>query len=78
MMSVTMEQAVRRLRDLLDQHDGYVAIELIEEDDDFAESREIVSAAARALATESEITTGEETHPDEHWFPYSFLMRSSP
>ena len=76
-MAVTMEQATRRLHDLLDRHDNYVPIELIEDDEDFAESREVVSAAARALATESDILAGEETHPHEHWFPYSFLMRSS-
>jgi hypothetical protein len=72
-----MEQATQRLRDLLAKHDDYVPIELIEDDEDFAESREIVSAAARALATESDVITGEETHPHEHWFPYSFLMRES-
>jgi hypothetical protein len=74
-MAITMEQATQRLRDLLDKHDDYVPIELIEDDEDFAESRDIVSAAARALATESDLITGEETHPHEHWFPYSFLMR---
>jgi hypothetical protein len=51
---------------------------LIEDDDDFAESREVVTAAARALSTESDIATGEETDLHEHWFPHSFLMRSSP
>jgi hypothetical protein len=76
-MPITMEQATQRLRDLLDKHDDYVPIELIEDDEDFAESRDVVSAAARALATESDVITGEETHPHEHWFPYSFLMRES-
>jgi len=76
-MPITMEQASQRLRDLLDKHDDYVPIELIEDDEDFAESRDVVSAAARALATESDVITGEETHPHEHWFPYSFLMRES-
>jgi hypothetical protein len=76
-MPITTEQATQRLRDLLDRHDDYVPIELIEDDEDFAENRETVSAAARALATEPDVITGEETHPHEHWFPYSFLMRSS-
>jgi hypothetical protein len=75
-MAVMLEQATRRLLGLLDNHEDYVPIELIEEDEDFAESREVVTAAARALATESDIVTGEETHLHEHWFPYSFLMRS--
>lgn len=77
-MVMTMEQATQRLLDLLDRHDDYVPIELIEDDEDFAESRDTVVAAARALAAESNVLTGEETHPHEHWFPYSFLMRSSP
>jgi hypothetical protein len=76
-MPISLEQATQRLVDLLDRHDDYVPIELIEDDEDFAESREIVSAAARALATEADVITGEETHPHEHWFPYSFLMRES-
>jgi hypothetical protein len=76
-MPITMEQATQRLRDLLDQDEGYVPIEMIEDDEDFAESRAVVTAAARALSTESDVITGEETHPHEHWFPYSFLMRSS-
>jgi hypothetical protein len=74
-MPITMQQATQRLRDLLDKHDDYVPIELIENDEDFAERRDVVSAAARALATESDVIAGEETHPHEHWFPYSFLMR---
>lgn len=76
-MPITMAQATQRLLDLLDRHDDYVPIELIEDDEDFAESREVVTAAARALATESDVLTREETHPHEHWFPFSFLMRSS-
>jgi hypothetical protein len=76
-MAITMEQARQRLLDLLAQHDGYVPIEMIEDDEDFAENRETVSAAARALVTDPDIIGGQETHPDEHWFPYSFLMRST-
>ena len=76
-MSLTTEQVTQRLLDLLDRHNDYVPIELIEDDEDFAESREVVLAAARALATRPDVIVGEETHPHEHWFPYSFLMRSS-
>jgi hypothetical protein len=76
-MPITMEQATQRLLDLLDRHDDYVPIELIEDNEDFAESREVVVAAAEALASQPEVITGEETHPHEHWFPYSFLMRES-
>jgi hypothetical protein len=76
-MAFTLEQAVQRLLDLLDRHDGYVPIAMIEDDEELSESRETVSAAARALATEPDIIAGEEVHPHEHWFPYSFLMRSA-
>jgi hypothetical protein len=76
-MAITEDQATQRLLDLLDRHDNYVPIELIEDDEDFAESREVVLAAAQTLASQSDVITGEETHPHEHWFPYSFLMRSS-
>jgi len=54
-MALTMEQATQRLLDLLDHHDGYIAIERIEDDEEFAEHREIVSAAARALTTDPNI-----------------------
>ena len=74
---MTVEQAKQRLLDLLDQHDGYVPIEMIEDDEEFAEHRDIVSAAARALTTNPNIVGGEETHPHKRWFPYSFLMRES-
>jgi hypothetical protein len=62
-MTITMEQATQLLRDLLDRHEGYIPNELIEDNEDFAESREIVTAAACALSTESDVITGEETHP---------------
>jgi hypothetical protein len=74
---ITQEQATQRLLDLLDQHDDYVPIEMIEDDEDFAESRDVVVAAAEALAAQPYVITGEETHPHEHWFPYSFLMRGT-
>jgi hypothetical protein len=76
-MTITMEQATQRLLDLLDQQHGYLTIDQIEDDEMFAENREIVSAAARALVTDPEVLGGEETDAVEHWFPYSFLMRSA-
>jgi hypothetical protein len=72
---VTVDEAKQRLLGLLDQHDGYLPIEVIEDDEDFAEHRDIVSAAARALTTDPNVIGGEETHRHEHWFPYSFLTR---
>ena len=76
-MALTMEQATQRLLDLLARHDGYLSIEQIEDDETLAENRDVVSAAARALMTDPGIDGGEETHRHEHWFPYSFLMRSA-
>jgi hypothetical protein len=76
-MTFTVEQATQRLLDLLDRHDGYLDIERIEDDEVFAENRDVVSAAARALLTDPTMLSGEETHLHEHWFPYSFLLRST-
>ena len=70
-----MEQAKQRLLALIEQHGGYVAVALIEADKQLAANREVASAAAHELATETEITAGEETDKPPHWFPYSFLMR---
>jgi hypothetical protein len=53
---------------------GYVGAAIIEADRELAENQAVVSAAAHALATEPDITTGEETD-SRAWFPYSFLMR---
>ena len=72
---MTVEQAKQRLLALIEQHGGYVAVAIIEADKGLAANREVASAAAHELATEPEITAGEETDKPPHWFPYSFLMR---
>lgn len=72
---MTLEEARQRLLSLIEQHDGYVSVAIIEADKQLAANREVASAAARELATEPEITAGEETDRPLHWFPYSFLMR---
>jgi hypothetical protein len=71
---VTVEQARQQLLILLDESGGYLTASTIEADRRLAENREVVSAAARMLATEPEIKTGEETDVQD-WFPYSFLSR---
>jgi hypothetical protein len=71
---VTVEQARQRLLELIDQHGAYVGAAMIEADRELAANREVVSAAAHALATEPGIITGEKTDSRD-WFPYSFLMR---
>jgi hypothetical protein len=60
---------------LIDQHGGYVGAAIIEADKELGRNREVVSAAARQLATEPEITTDDEPDGGE-WFPYSVLIRS--
>jgi hypothetical protein len=72
---MTVEQARERLLALIEEHDGYVAVAIIEADKGLAANREVASAAARALATEPDITLGEETDQGPHWFPYTYLTR---
>jgi hypothetical protein len=72
---MTVEQARQRLLALIEQHGGYVAVAIIEADEQLAANREVASAAAHQLATEPDVTAGEETDNPPHWFPYSFLGR---
>jgi hypothetical protein len=58
---MTVEQARQRLLALIEKHGGYVSVAIIEADKQLAANREVASAAARELATEPEITAGEET-----------------
>ena len=70
-------QATKRLRDLLDAHGGSLRAADVEADDELSQDPATASAAAHALATESDIITGIETDgPDRTWFPYSIMMRS--
>ena len=72
---MTVEQARQQLLALIEQHGGYVSVAIIEADKQLAANREVASAAAHQLATEPEITAGEETDKPPYWFPYSFVMR---
>jgi hypothetical protein len=72
-----MELASRRLRELLEAKGGSLTAADVEADSELAQDHATVSAAAHALATESDITTGEETDARE-WFPYSFMKRDKP
>ncbi len=69
-----VDQATRRLLELLDANGGSLKAAEVEADAELAQDQGTVSAAAHALATESDIITGEETDARE-WFPYSFMMR---
>jgi hypothetical protein len=73
-LAMTVEQAKERLLFLIDQYGGYVGVGIVEADGELAENKDVVSAAARALATEPGIVTSEETN-SRAWFPYSFLSR---
>jgi hypothetical protein len=73
---VKIEQAKARLLELLDANGGSITAAIVEQDTQLAGDRDAASAAAHALAAESDITTGQETDGRE-WFPYSFLIRST-
>jgi hypothetical protein len=71
-----LERAKQRILELLDANDGYLTAAIAEADGVLARDQAMASAAARALATESGITTGTETDARE-WFPYSFMTRTA-
>jgi hypothetical protein len=73
---VTVEQAKQRLLVLIEENNGSVAAATIEADEELAENQQVASAAARMLATEPEIVTGDETDDSPGWFPYSVLLRA--
>jgi hypothetical protein len=69
-----VEKAKARLLELIDANGGSVTAAVIEQDGELAADRDTASAAAHALATESDIITGEGTDGRE-WFPYSVMTR---
>jgi hypothetical protein len=71
---VDVEQAVSRLRALLDAHNGALTAAVVEADPELGQDQASATAAAHLLATESEYITGEQTDT-RTWFPYSFIMR---
>lgn len=73
---MNVEQAKQRLLVLLDENNGSLSAAIVEADKELAQNQQTVSAAAHALATESDIITGEETDA-RAWFPYSFMIRPS-
>jgi hypothetical protein len=71
-----IERATERLLELLDANRGYLTAAVVEKDAELAGDPDATSAAAHALAAESEVITGEETD-GRAWFPYSFMSRSA-
>jgi hypothetical protein len=72
---VTYEHAVARLIQLARSNGGVLTATQVEADPELDEDRDLVSAAARALAGGTNIFSTDE--PDGRaWFPYSSLMFS--
>jgi hypothetical protein len=72
---VDLEQAKARLSELIEWNDGHLTSTAVEQDEELAANRQVVSAAAHELATEPDITAYEDTDGRE-WFPFSGLVRS--
>lgn len=73
-MGMNTEQAGGRLLQLLDANGGYLTAAIAEADHELAQDPATASAAAHQLATETDISTGEETDA-RAWFPFSFMRR---
>ena len=72
---MTYDQAVNRLIQLARSNGGVLTATQVEADEELDEDRDLVSAAARALAGGTNIFSSDE--PDGRaWFPYSSLMFS--
>jgi hypothetical protein len=72
---VTYEQATARLVALARSSGGTVSAAQVEADDQLAAERELVSAAARALAGGTNVFSAQDDDGRE-WFPYSSLTFS--
>ena len=74
-MTLTFEEATSRIVALARDHDGTVTAADVERDDVLTTDRDVVNAAARALAGSTNVFSVDE--PDERdWFPYSSLTFS--
>lgn len=67
---------MQRLLALIEGNGGAVTAATIEADKQLADNQEVVSAAARMLATEPEIVVREATGKGPRWFPYDSLTRA--
>jgi hypothetical protein len=72
---MTVGQARQRLISLLEENDGTLSADVIEADPDLDRHRQVVSAAARQLATDPGISTGLDSNGSQ-WFPYSSVSRA--
>ncbi len=72
---MTFEEATARLVALARKNDGTVTAAEVEADPELAADRDLVSAAARALAGGTNVFSAEDDDTRE-WFPYSTLTFS--
>jgi hypothetical protein len=72
---VTYEQAVDRLIQLARSSGGVVTAAQVESDEELDGNRELVSAAAHALAGGTNVFSSDEPYPRK-WFPYGSLLFS--
>ena len=73
---MTFDQVTTRLVTLARENDGTVTAAQVERDDELSTDRDLVSAAARALAGGTNVFAVEEDD-DREWFPYSALTFSA-
>ena len=72
---MSYEHVVSRLIQLAQSNGGVVSSAQVEGDTELDENRDLVCAAARALAGSTNVFSSDE--PDgREWFPYSSLMFS--
>jgi hypothetical protein len=73
---MTFEEATARLVALARKNDGTVSAAEVEADPDLSSDRDLVSAAARALAGGTNVFSAEDDDDTREWFPYSTLTFS--
>jgi hypothetical protein len=73
---VTFDQVTSRLVTLAREHGGTVTAAQVEADEQLAGDRDLVSAAARALAGGTNVFPVEDEGDEREWFPYSALTFS--
>ncbi|MFL5929139.1 MAG: hypothetical protein ACJ77E_19585 [Gaiellaceae bacterium] len=72
---LTYDQAVAKLLDLARARGGTLTAAQVEADESLSNERDLVSAAARALAGGTNVFSSEELDGRE-WFPFSTLTFS--
>jgi hypothetical protein len=70
---VSFEEVTARLLSLARQSGGKVTAAQVEEDERLSRDENLTSAAARALASSTNIFSFEEPNDGRSWFPFSGL-----